>query len=236
LSVRVWMSLLSFICGAVLIGRPSFARSTEVLQKIAVFDAPQGMTHSQQVLQLIKKYSKGCQKIQIDLFPIYDRQGHFLQKEFLEKLKTLDSSYTLIHLSWNLKMTPELQPLLTEMNRLSSRGVVIVAASGEPQQSDQIAFPIEETIMGQVQDAVLVGELDGKNKLPRSANYGSRIVAAFHPSSSLRGSSFTAPMASGKIAAAECHGISKKWANYFLQVKTRSLQSWPSLEEYFHNF
>ena len=230
-------SLLKFLiigvvlCGPFLFSFQAAAETRSV--RVAVFDAPGFHTHSKQVMALLKEHSQKCLKCTYELIPIYSANGDLDVPGFVNSLKKIKAEYQLIHLSWNMRMEPRLEPILAELNRLSKNGIAIVAASGETSESGQVALPVEQTIMGQVRGAILIGELDHRKKLPMSAYFGSSIFTAFPPSKNLKGSSFTAPVFTAQWATNFYQRNLKQWQDHFEDRKKKSFSMWPSLGELF---
>lgn len=207
-----------------------FAQSAAI--KVAVFDSYQGHEHSRQVMDYLKKNTKACLTCEFRLFPIYDRQGNLQKARFLEGLRQIDRSYSLVQISWNMKSDESFSGIIAELNRIAAAGVVIVGAAGESQDADQITLPIEQTVLGQVKKAILVGELDGKGKLSSRSYFGPRVVAAFSAPKGMKGSSFSSLRLSSKILVGMYKGEKRDWPAHMEQIKKMSMSQWPELGEY----
>ena len=216
------------LCGPFLF---SFGAAEARPLQVAVFDAPDTHTHSTQVLAVLKEHSQKCLKCSFELIPIYHQNGDLDLLGFVKSLKKIENDFQILHLSWNMKMEPCLQPVLDQLNRLSSRGTAIVAASGENSEVGAMAIPVEQTIMGQVRGAILIGELDRRKKLPVNAYFGSSILTAFPPEGNLKGSSFTAPVFTARWATVFYQRNLKQWKDHFEDRKKNSFSMWPSLHE-----
>lgn len=222
----LWKSL--FLGGSVLLQVPSFASSQIT---VAVFDSPKEHTHSRQVIELIKKNANLCSDIQFQLFPIFNSEGLFQQDLFIKHLKQLDPKTALVHISWNTEVTSQHKPLIQALNHISQLKIPLVAASGAA-----LEFPtrsLRETVMGQVQRAILVGELDHKGKLPLLGYYGPEVLIATQAPAGTSGSSFSSTLVSAQILNEICMNKKRDWYHDFKKTKQQSQQVWPELKDYF---
>lgn len=201
-------------------------------QKIAVFDTPKNHSHSQKVIEKIKRGWGDCRICEVELFAIYNNKGELLLNDFLYALKKIDNSYRVINLSWNLPFEEKYFAIVQELNRITDLGVVLVAASGIETGSKPV-INIDQTVMGQVKSAILVGELIN-GKLTNKAYYGEKISIALPEDQKYKGSSFLAAEISGRILNSIVNGRNyASWAEHFRLVKKNSQRMWPSIEDYF---
>lgn len=178
----------------------SFALAAKV--QIAVFDSSIKHPHGKAVHNFLTKNLKSCKTCKIKHFTIYKDSGELDHTAFLKGLKSIDKTYRIVHLSWNLPYTTAFDPIIQEMDRIAADGITIVAAAGESQERNEIALPLHDTVMGKVRKAILVGELDKKGKLPLSAFFGPEMKVKYPSVPDKPGSSFTAVIETAKTALA----------------------------------
>jgi len=176
-----------------------FVISANARVKIAVFDSPLTHSHAQKIHQFLKEKLKSCHCTYVH-HAIYNTSGTIDLEAFLKGLKSIDESYQIVHLSWNLPYSSKFDAIIKELNRIADQGIRVVAASGESQERSEIALALHDTVMGKVRNAILVGELDKKGKLPLNAFFGPEMKARYPSVPGKPGSSFTAVLETAKIA------------------------------------
>lgn len=196
---------------------------------VAVFDSRLQDVHAKKVLDLFSQRAKECQ---VQLFPIYDDRGQLDLAKFQKSLENLPPQFEVIHLSWNQFFEPQFQGVVTALNLLIAKGRVIVAAGGESQELNRMNGPLKETVMGGVQNAILVGELDAKGKLTSRAFFGPELTAAWLAPEGYKGSSFSSVLMTAEVCKSE--ESKKEMFARLRAVKERSTKIWPPLKDYFN--
>ena len=138
---------------------------------IALLDAPVGNSHQKKVFQILKSNIKKCTSCEVKNFPIYEKNGDLKKSKFLSQIESASKACRLLHLSWNTEFTVEYQEVVNALQSAIQQGHLIVAAAGAPSEG-KIAAPIQQSVLGQVKDIILVGELDSKNKLVINSFFG----------------------------------------------------------------
>lgn len=199
---------------------------------IALLDLPVGKKHQEKVFQVLKQNIKKCKTCEIKNFPIYDSVGHLEKSLFLSQIKSAGQSCRILHLSWNIEYSSEFDDVIKALQSAIQEGHLIVAAAGSP-TDNKISAPVDQTVMGKVKDAILIAELDQKNKQSINSFFGKEILTALHPPDNLSGSSFSSPLFSAKLLVQLNKKTNAQWLAHFNQVKSKSPNLWPSLDEFF---
>lgn len=167
--------------------------------QIALFDSSLMHPHGKAVHQYLKKQISFCKSCEILHFDFFDSDGKVDVKKLETSLKSLPRTVKVIHLSWNVAFDPKYTNVIQLLEDHIQKGISVVAASGESQNPAEIALPINETVMGKVKGAILVGELNSKGRMSNASYFGDEIKIK-HPSiPGHPGSSFTSLIETTKI-------------------------------------
>ncbi len=171
------------------------AKSLQPKLKIALLDSGANSDHETQVQNIILQNVD--KSVQIVSFPIYSKSGNLTPDQFLKSIKlAVQENAKILHLSWNMKYKAGFQPIVELLNTLSDKNMLVVAASG----SHYPPLRLQDTVMGQVKDALIIGELDKNGNLVPRNNYGDELLTAIKPPKSLKGSSFSAALFTAQLA------------------------------------
>jgi hypothetical protein len=167
--------------------------------QIALFDSSLNHSHGQAVHQYLKKQISFCNSCKIVHFDFFNPDGKVDIKKLESQLQSLPQNIKIIHLSWNVPFEEKYKKVIQLLEGHIQKGIFVVAASGESQNPAEIALPIDETVMGQVNGAILVGELNSKGRLSNASFFGDKIKIK-HPSiPGHPGSSFTSLIETTRI-------------------------------------
>jgi hypothetical protein len=177
--------------------------------KIALFDTPVGTPHGDQIFKSLKSKIKNCKTCSIQRYEFFSSEGKVDTKKFLNHLQSLPADIQILHLSWNVPYENKYEPIIAELNKKISRGLIVIAASGESQNPSEINLELKDTVMGKVSGARLIGELNSKGRLNLNAYYGPEIAKSYPSIQGHPGSSFTSLIETSKVAS-DLAGQSKK--------------------------
>lgn len=197
---------------------PALAKSPIV---IGVLDTGPGSSHEKEVTQEIRKAWATCKTCQIKTFPIYKPDGMLYEEQMLKSLDQAAKESTFLHLSWNTEYTAAYSRIVSKLNQIAESGKLIVASVGAP-EGNKIRGQIQNTVMGKVKLAILIGELNEKNVLAFNTYEGPEMYKALHPPRGKRGSSFSAAVFSGRLALLLEQNPKKKPVELLSQVRDES--------------
>ena len=170
---------------------------------VAVFDSGPSHPHEAAVMSVLQRNLRGCGRCKIKTYPLYDSAGNMPRAKFLGALQAAETDGALLlHFSWNQASNSEFKPVLAELDRLQAAGKVIVAAAGESVTQGRRIQKLDQTVMGQVDGALIIGELTRGGWLNPRSNYGEELFTALKTPHNRNGSSFAAAMFTARLAKA----------------------------------
>ena len=165
---------------------------SQTTPSIAIFDSGSTSPHEAKV----KKAFSGepaCQGLKIFSFAVYEINGDLKTKTVLEQIaKAEKTGATIFHFSWNLPGTEDSKPISQQLEKLIKKNNFVVAAAGDAQKTLSERLPVEQTIMGQINGAFVIGEVNANGNLNPQSHYGPGLFAADTAPEGFQGSSFSA--------------------------------------------
>lgn len=199
--------------------------------KVAVLDTPLGHPHSRNVIRVIESnYSASC-RLEVELFPIYER-GNLTVPRFLSALrKSREFSPVITNISWNTLYHEAYEPIVRELRKVSQTGFLVTA--GGQDLSPHGIHALSDTVMGKVPGALVIGALSEDGRLARRSVHGELLTALPAPDGTL-GSSFSAALFTGKLAERVCWNNAFDWS-VLMDNKRNASEKYPTLEELLGN-
>jgi hypothetical protein len=173
-----------------------------------------------------------CKDCEIVNWTPYDLENKYDQKKLGEKIDQLDSTSQIVFFDWNVKPTDLDETLIEKLRAFRAKQQVIVASAGAP-APDGKTCPLNMTLFGKVDDAIIVGELIQRDILWPKCYFGPEMLTAVRPPKDLIGKGLGPLIFTAKFAANYNRRSSEEWTQYFRTKKAKSKKIWPELEDFF---
>lgn len=201
--------------------------------RISVFDSGAGFDHEKKILKILKSHLASCRSCEVRSFPIYEKDGTLRVSGFLSALKKGAQGAQILHFSWNIPAIPKTEPIVQALNDLSRQGKIIVASAGENYENRHRILKLSGTVMGKVQGALIIGELDPRGYLSPRSFYGDEMLTALAPPEGNSGSSFSAVLFTAELAKALTTADTKTVVERVQTAKKKNTTLYPKLEDLF---
>lgn len=201
--------------------------STQSEFTLCLMDSGSGSDHERKVTEALtnllteKGWSESKIRRSLLSLPIYDESGSLRSTQFVMQIERARTECDVVHLSWNLPRSSQTVQIERELDELSRRKVVVMAA-GSASGSGSAA--LRTTVAGQVSQALVVAEATIDGRLHPSSNTGSEIVVALPAPLGYEGSSFSSLVLTAEIAARWNTRTSAEWLRWAQQAKTNARQ------------
>lgn len=179
---------------------------------------------------LFQQHGGGCCEIR-NLTP-YDSKGEPDIGALPQAVNQVSGDVSFLFFDWNERSTDRNRELLEALNRQVSQGRVLVAAAGVP-PNDEGTCPLNRTLMGQVLNSVIIGELAERDRLLAQCFYGPEMLSAIRPPRDLLGQGHAPLIFSARLASHWSRRKPADWVPYLKNKKNKSKRIWPELEEFF---
>lgn len=220
---------LSLIFPAVLFANASSPAKAKV--KVAYFGRVSDEEFNQNLKPLFNEVAK-CKDCEIVNWTPYDKNKRYDDSKILEKVKQLDESYRIVFFDWNDRHTAHPEELLEYLQTLRGRQQMLVASAGVPPE-DQKTCPLNLTLFGKVDEAIVIGELLPRDVLWPKCFYGPEMLTAVRPPREHVGKGYGPLIFTARFAGHFHKRSPEEWTQFFRMKKSKSRKLWPELEDFF---
>lgn len=179
---------------------------------------------------LFSQHGGSCCEIR-NLTP-YKPNGEVDQAAWGRAVEGVPSDVTFLFFDWNERSSDKNRELSEALNRQIASGRILVAAAGVP-PNDEGTCPLNRTLMGQVLNSVIIGELAERDRLLAQCFYGPEMLSAIRPPRDLMGQGHAPLIFSARLASNWSKRKSTEWIPHLKNRKNKSKRIWPELEEFF---
>lgn len=182
---------------------------------------------------LLTEQFKSCLKCQIHNITPYLESGDFDESQLHSTLKGLDThDRALLFIVWNRKMDPRYQGLVDLLSQHIQNGQIVVGGTGKA-IDDGHTLPLSRTVLGKVQDILIIGELGERERLMAASFFGPEMLTAVKPPKDLMGKGYAPVFFASKLAQNWEKKTTDDWLSHFKSIKAKSRRLWPRVDEFF---
>lgn len=181
---------------------------------------------------LFLEKARACKKCEIENHTPYAKEGVMDMAALRERVAALPVETSFVFFDFNMKATDQNKELVQLLNEKAKNGLVVVGTAGVP-KVDETSGPLSRTVLGQVEGALIIGELGQKDRLMPTGFYGPEMLTALRPPKELVGQGYS-PLIFAATLAVQWHKRSpQEWMEYFRAKKTKSRKIWMDLNDLF---
>ncbi|MNJ94681.1 hypothetical protein D3C87_123830 [compost metagenome] len=184
------------------------------------------------VKPLFKDNASRCKSCEIVNMTPYTKEGQVDVEALAQAIHALPQQTSFVFMDFNLKNSDENKAIVEALNHKAMAGVVVVASAGQPQGAEA-SSPLSRTILGQVQDAVIIGELSERDRLMPQGFYGPEMLTAVRPPKDMMGQGFGPLIFASALAENWQKRTSEEWVSHFKEKKMKTRKLWLGLNDLF---
>ncbi len=173
-----------------------------------------------------------CKDCEIVNWTPYDKDNKYDEAKLLEKLAALDEKTQIVFFDWNDKTSSISEALIEKLQILRSRRQMVVASAGAP-STDEKTCPLNMTLFGKVDEAIIIGELIQKDILWPKCYFGPEMLTAVRPPKEYMGQGVGPLIFTAKFASHYNRRSPEEWTQFFRTKKSKSRKIWPEMEDFF---
>lgn len=191
-------------------------------QPSASFEATKG---------LFEEFSKGCASCEIRNLTPYEK-GEYDPSRLQESIKALPEDVSFVFFDWNERSGAGNKDIAEALNKKAADGLVVIAAAGIPPQHES-SCPLEHTLMGQVDKALIIGELTERERLLPQCYFGPEMLTAVTPPKAYLGQGHGPLIFVAKLASNWHRRSARDWPAYLKARKGKNKKLWTELGDFF---
>lgn len=184
---------------------------------------------------LFLNFESGCKHCEILNETPYAADGSVDMKALVEKVKSLTAQQvSFLFFDFNVKATEGNKALIDALNEKENQHILVVSSAGAPADGD-ISSPLNRTVMGQVHDALIIGELGEKDRLaPPNSFFGPETLTALRPPKELIGQGVAPLLFASDLAQRWNKRTPQGWLDFFRMKKMKNRKIWLEFGDIFY--
>lgn len=198
---------------------------------LVLVDPTEKTSFEGKVLPALRPAMANCKQCTVINVTPYDGSGNFKSKELLDALSTVPTGQSVLVFLFNRKYFPkDDEALVKKVKDLVQSGVVVVATAGRPKVNEP-TLALNRTLWGQIPEVILIGELEGAERLVAGTFYGPELLTAVRPSENFPGIDRGALPFAIRLLANFKNKSPTQWPTYLREKKSKIRQFWPRPED-----
>lgn len=181
---------------------------------------------------LFEEFSKGCASCEIRNLTPYDAKGEYDPGKLNESIKGVPEDVSFVFFDWNERSSERNKAVADALNAKSAAGTVIVAAAGVPPNNEG-SCPLDHTLMGQVDKALIIGEMQERERLLPLCYFGPEMLTAITPPRAYLGQGHAPLLFAAKLASNWERRSARDWPSYLKARKGKNKKLWTELGDFF---
>ncbi len=236
------MKALFFSAAVVVLSSLSFAANAatnrgEEQPKLNVLGVLSPMTRADyeaKIPDFFKGQLVGCVKCEVRNLTPYNDKGEVEWKMIPSVLEKNANQVSVLILTWNDVLSDKNREVFDALKAWTAKGLVLVGPAGEP-MGEGPSHALSRTMLGQVPDAVIIGDLNEWESLPKRSFYGPEMLTAFKPPRDMigQGQGMAANIFAARLTKEWNRKSSSDWVSHFRARKSMSKRIWPGMDELF---
>ncbi len=173
------------------------------------------------VKPLFEEFKGGCKACEIVNLTPYDEKGGYSEKDLLEKIKKDSSGADFYLFDWNKIVNDQNRNLTAILVEKISSGKLVLSATGHAAQGET-GSPLSRTVFGQTKDAIIIGEITGRERMLPQSYFGPEMLTALSVPKEHEGRGVSPLYFSGRWAAVWAKKSPEEWLAHFKAKKMKS--------------
>lgn len=175
---------------------------------------------------------KRCSDCQIRNLTPFLPSGEVDEPSLRILVSSLPSDVSFLFFDWNERAQGSHADLILALSKASGEGMVIVASAGVPVVPDGTC-PLTQTLFGKVPGAIILGELEERDRLRAQCYYGPEMLTAVRPPKAVLGQGLGPTYFVAQLASHWNRRDSNEWVGYLKARKAKTKKIWAEMEEFF---
>ncbi len=185
------------------------------------------------VLPFFKDQWSNCSACEVRNLSVYDEKGNWNVRALVSELEASLSSVTFLLFNVNWRFRAEEDKVLVDLlKKATANGVIVIGSAGYPKEGESSA-PLKRTVLGQIPDVVIIGEINERERLLGSSYFGPEMLTAIKPPRDYVGKGLGPSFFAAKLAQNYSRKLPHDWIVQFRNQKMKSRKIWPQVEEFF---
>lgn len=184
------------------------------------------------VKPIFKENVSRCKTCEITNMTPYKKNGEVDQEAMVKAIHDLPVDITFVLVDFNLRNSEENKVLAEAFALKAAAGTIVVASAGTPKMKEP-SSPLNKTIMGNVKDAFIIGEMSDRDRMTPQGFYGPEMFTVVRPPKDMMGQGFGPLIFASNLAENWTRRSSEEWVSFLKTKKVKSRKLWLELHDIF---
>lgn len=180
---------------------------------------------------LFARFAENCVCELRNLTP-YGEKGEYDPSQLPQALANLPENVSFLFFDWNERAADKNKDLARTLSGIVEKGRLLIAAAGIA-TTNEGSCPLNKTLMGQVTDSLIIGELTEKERLLPQCYYGPEMLSAIKPPKDLIGQGDAPLLFAARLACQWHRRKPQDWPEYLRSRKAKTKKLWAELDDFF---
>lgn len=172
-----------------------------------------------------EQFKGSCKNCEITNLTPYDEKGNYAEKLLVEAFKNSPEEVSIFFFSWNKRATDQNKELVPLLGEQSAKGRLVVAPTGHAAEGEA-GLALSRTVMGQVKDVVIIGEITGNERMLPQSYFGPEMMTAIRAPKDFLGQGGGPLYFASRLAGVWSKRTATDWIQHFRTKKERSRKIW----------
>ncbi|MBX3041773.1 MAG: hypothetical protein KF789_13790 [Bdellovibrionaceae bacterium] len=227
------MKKLSISCFLGLLGMTLIAKAAPTPVVVGYFTKePPSIFETKTKPFFVEQTQKSCPQCEIRNLTPYNKAGEYDPSALPAAIEGVGAGVTFLFFDWNERSSEVNQKVVDLLSRKTAEGHLLVASAGVP-PTNEGSCPLVNTLMGKVPNALIIGELEERDRLLAQCYFGPEMLSAIRPPKALIGQGYGPLYFVTRLATHWDRRGSSEWVSYLKARKAKTKRIWAELEEFF---
>lgn len=176
--------------------------------------------------------SQSCKNCELVNYTPYTKEGAVDFPALQERVESLPETTSFVFFDFNMKVNDHNKDLVDALNKKADKGLVVVGSAGVP-KANETSSPLSRTVLGQVHNSLIIGELGEKDRLMPTGFYGPEMLTAIRPPKDKIGQGYAPLIFAANLAEHWQKHSGPEWTEHFKAKKSKSRKLWLDMSDMF---
>lgn len=208
----------------------AFAAPAKVV--VGYFSKDPDAVFQEKTKPMFSRFAEGCSDCELRNLTPYNEKGEYDPAKLVSAVTALTDDVSFLFFNWNERAGDKNKDLVDALSAATAKGRLVIASAGVP-PTNEGSCPLNKTLMGQVNDSLIIGELTEKERLLPQCYFGPEMLSAIKPPRDLIGQGWAPLQFAARLATQWNKRSASDWATFLRGRKTKTKKLWVEIEDFF---
>lgn len=172
-----------------------------------------------------------CEKCELVNLTPYTAKDEIDYDQFWLAAANAPIENSIIYLHWNEPLDDKNKIYIDKLNQKLNQDIILVGYVGQPRSPTGPRVLLNKTILGQLHQAIIIGELTERERLLPQLFYGPEMLTAVKPPNEYLEQGLAPLLFVSELAKQYSNRKVQDWPDYLRRKKAKSKKLWPNVPD-----